>query len=690
MLNSTSKTHKKQSTPAKEPRTSDREKNSTDQQLGAISLEAYAEANCLDPRFLQNLGITTKKNSGQPALRIPYYNQNKTETATRYQFGLDGASRFSWTKESRIIPYGLWKLPELLQCCTVDGGESPYLFLVEGESNAQTMWSHGIPALGIPGINMWKPEWTQYLGGLKVYIWREPGVRGQQFVARIGHDLPDAFIVMPPVGREDINECHMLGDDVPELSVRLRSEAVPFKSIADDTAKADAHEAYRSAEELLRSNILSEFEVLVHELGLVGEIENAKLLYLSVTSRLLEKPVSIIVKGPSSGGKSFTVETVLKTLPQDAFYAISAMSERALAYSQEPLKHRMLVIYEAAGINSEFASYLVRSLLSEGCIRYITVESTEEGLVPREIVREGPTGLIITTTKIKIHPENETRLFSLLVKDDPQQTHKILLMQGQQANGHESAEPGMERWHALQTWLTLGGKRDVVIPFANVLAENTSTNSVRMRRDFGKVLSLIKTCAVLYQLQREQDEQGRIVASIDDYVIVYELVHNLVSETVQSSVSKEIRETVNAVDDLVRSHPKQGYATMTQLANRLRLDKSSVSRRANTAIELGFLNNLEDHKGKSARLILGEKMPSVDTEALPHPDLIRKIMGGGPLPNGATVQHSATQEPDANDEKNIAPTSVSLEQIAYGAPCPDTSRPCLGCGDMAWRERTQS
>ena len=32
-----------------------------------------------------------------------------------------------------------------------------------------------------------------------------------------------------------------------------------------------------------------------------------------------------------------------------AFYALTAMSDRALAYSDEPLKHRHLVTYEAAG-----------------------------------------------------------------------------------------------------------------------------------------------------------------------------------------------------------------------------------------------------------------------------------------------------------------------------------------------------
>jgi hypothetical protein len=104
--------------------------------------------------------------------------------------------------------------------------------------------------------------------------------------------------------------------------------------------------------------------------GLVGEERAIKLIYLAVTSRLCPRIVSVAVKGTSSGGKSYLVERVLSLFPDDATYTLSAMSERALAYSEEPLSHRMLVLFEAAGLAGSFGTYLMRSLLSEGRIRY--------------------------------------------------------------------------------------------------------------------------------------------------------------------------------------------------------------------------------------------------------------------------------------------------------------------------------
>ena len=253
--------------------------------------------------------------------------------------------------------------------------------------------------------------------------------------------------------------------------------------------------------------------------GLVGEERLAKIVYLATTSRLLKKIVSIAVKGPSSAGKSFTVETVLGFFPDSAFYALTAMSDRALAYSEEPVKHRMLVIYEAAGIEGDWASLLVRTLLSEGRIRYETVEKVGDEIKGRMIEREGPTGLITTTTRIKLHPENETRLLSLVATDTPEQTSNVLLALADEEERHVD----VSEWHDLQRWLELG-QREVTIPFGQQLAKLIPPKAVRLRRDFAALLALIRAHALLHQASRRHDERERIVATIEDYAVVRDLV----------------------------------------------------------------------------------------------------------------------------------------------------------------------
>jgi len=371
--------------------------------------------------------------------------------------------------------------------------------------------------------------------------------------------------------------------------------------------------------------ILDLFASNLTRTGVVGEERAAKLLYLVLTSRLLEQPVSAVVKGPSAGGKSYVVDQVVKSFPPSATYVLSAMSERALAYSKEPLSHRVLVLYEAVALQSDFASYLVRSLLSEGCVRYETVEKTKAGIEARLIHREGPTGLIVTTTALRLHPENETRMMSVPINDTPAQTRLVLLHLAQGQHGAVD----LTEWHGLQAWLEANEHR-VSIPYAGKLADLIPPVAVRLRRDFGAVLNLIKANAILHQLSRSRDPDGRVVASLEDYEVVRELVVDLVAEGVEATVSETIRETVSAVEVLAERHSEG--VPITALAQMMKLDKSVVSRRARAARDRGYLDNTETRKGRPARLVIGEPLPE-ELEVLPPAAVLQCCsVDGGDIP----------------------------------------------------------
>jgi hypothetical protein len=69
------------------------------------------------------------------------------------------------------------------------------------------------------------------------------------------------------------------------------------------------------------------------------------------------------------------------------------------------------------------------------------------------------------------------------------------------------------------------------------------------------VRSLIKAHAILHQATRERDTEGRLIATLDDYNAVRELVGEVVSEAVEGTVSAATKETVKAVNDLHKDHP---------------------------------------------------------------------------------------------------------------------------------------
>jgi hypothetical protein len=361
-------------------------------------------------------------------------------------------------------------------------------------------------------------------------------------------------------------------------------------------------------------DVLARLGADVEKAGLVGETNNAKILYLALTSRLFERPASIAIKGVSSGGKSFTVEQVLKFFPPSAYFARTGMSERAIIYSDEDYRHRFIVIFEAAGMNSDMMSYLIRTLLSEGWVVYEVVEKTKEGLRPRRIEKEGPTGLITTTTAPKLHPENETRLLSLGVIDTPDQTRAV--MQALADDDAQANTVSYAQWHALQSWLA-AGQHGVVVPFAATLADLIPPVAVRLRRDFKLLLTLIRAHALLHRGTRQHDPEGRIIATVDDYAAVRELVAKLFAEGIEATVPATIRETVAAVEACAGV----GEISLAALAQRMKLDKSAVHHRVRKAIERGFLVNREEKRGMPARIATADPLPD-EVEILPAPEAL--------------------------------------------------------------------
>ena len=380
-------------------------------------------------------------------------------------------------------------------------------------------------------------------------------------------------------------------------------------------------EAYRqSAPVRAPEDVLSLFVEALRRSGVVGEADTARLVYLILTTRVLARPVSAVLTGASSTGKSWLLGAILTFFPPSAFVTFSGMSARAIVYSPEKLAHRFLVLYEVAGLQSNVATYFLRTLLSEGELKYhITTRASYGGFRSRTITKDGPTGVLMTTTAIEVEPEIRTRLLLIPVTDTPEQTRAVLtqLAQPVTPDGDE-----LRTWRMYQRWID-GAEHRVVLPFASALATLLEPRAVRLRRDFSAVLSLVRAHAILHQEARSRTAAGEIRATLTDYAAVQRLVEPLVAEGVEVSVPPIVRETVVAVRKLAEG--PSGEATLKAVAAELGIDSPAALRRVRLAMAAGFLVNLEARRSCRHRLTLGEPLPARDHSVLPspdHPDLI--------------------------------------------------------------------
>jgi hypothetical protein len=126
----------------------------------------------------------------------------------------------------------------------------------------------------------------------------------------------------------------------PDLDVEQKPEADRDKLIA----------ACQGLEN--KSAILHELSKELKSSGFAGSTQVPAPVYLSMFTRFLDQPVSLLIKGPSGSGKSYALREALKFVPTDAYELYHGMSEKALIYNEGlDLRHRYLIIQEAAGLN---------------------------------------------------------------------------------------------------------------------------------------------------------------------------------------------------------------------------------------------------------------------------------------------------------------------------------------------------
>jgi hypothetical protein len=643
--------------------TTQRSEQGEESPSAGCTLTQYAELKGLPIAFLAGQGLSDISYQGAPAVRIPYFGPDGRELlSVQFRTALhkptDGPDlRFKFKSGNQAVLYGQWKVSEARR--------AGHITLVEGASDCHTLWFHEEPALGFPGANAWKDERdAPLLDDIgTIYLVVEPDAGGEAVKKWLAASrIRDRVrLVQLPREMKDPSALHLAGkadhDAFRETWQRALANAVSWAEVEAKASRATASAAWEQCADLAQQDhILDVFYEALAARGVAGEERAAKLLYLAMTSRMFDRPASVIVKAPSSTGKSFVAEQVAQFFPPEAYSLLTAMSERALVYNDEVLAHRVLIIAEASGFEGGMGNYLIRSLLSEGRLVYPTVEKTPDGLVGRTIEKEGPTGLIVGTTAVSLHAENETRHISLPVTDTPEQTRAVFRALARSLKRKTSSE-NLERWRALQTWLGTLPEPQVDIPYAEDLAELVPPVAVRLRRDFKTLLVLIQTHAFLHHRSRGRDAEGRIVATLDDYAVIRELVADLVAQGVEASVPPIVRETVVAVEALAEANNSalaSDGVPFAALVSHLKLDKSTVSRRVKVALAREYLRNLQEKRGQPMLLSAGAPMPK-DEDILPTVEALQER---------CTVAGVAPQE---------------------GSTPPPPSRTCLRCRMWCWQ-----
>ena len=449
----------------------------------------------------------------------------------------------------------------------------------------------------------------------------------------------------------------------PVQDAAIRGALKP--DVPDEPALSASDEAAGLA--LLRDPALVDCIVRdVASIGVVGEDTNALVGYLAMTSRLLEKPLAILIQSTSAAGKSTLMEGLLSLMPERQRVHYSAMTGQSLFYIGEgDLRHKVLAIAEEEGVRQ--AAYALKLLQSQGAL---TIASTGKDpatgkLVTEEYHVEGPVMLCLTTTAIDIDEELLNRCLVLTINESAEQTAAI-----QQRQRCARTLSGLQtKVHSEQVVLAHRAAQTLLRPLAvvNPFAESLSfaSDRVRLRRDHMKYLTLIDAIALLHQHQRPVrtlEVEGVGVEYIEvtesDIALANRLAHAVMGRSLDE-LPPQTRRVLLALDAWVTQQvgatdtPRSDVRfTRRRVRDVLGLSDTQLRVHLDRLVQLEYVLS---HAGRQGQLYSYSLMFDGDVD-----DAGPQLMGLGVVPKRGTVLGSnptASATPKARTSRGMRATS---------------------------------
>jgi GTPase SAR1 family protein len=362
-------------------------------------------------------------------------------------------------------------------------------------------------------------------------------------------------------------------------------EIVKEKGLAEHKPIFSVERERECLEFLKRPSLLEDIKKEL-DIVIVGENQTKLTLFLLCLSKDFD-PQAIYLVGQSSAGKSYLINQVLDFFPDDCVERFTRSSTHGLEYffKDKDMNGKILVIQEALG--GEEAEGALRPLISKDQkgLRIVTVDFNRQ---PKVIEVKGCPVYLTSTAKVNIEHQMASRVWFLSPDESEEQTSAILHFHAEAAMS--LVEKKSKLRDLIKDSIRLLRPYRIVIPYAKKLAELFPKNKVKYRRDFQKLLTLIRCSAHLHQYQRKT-ENGILYASLQDLIHALIIAGNALKQTLMGLPELSIK-ILNAIKEM----EDEGFERITHatIAGKMNLAEPTVRRFILPLLEEGYVTRNEE------------------------------------------------------------------------------------------------
>jgi hypothetical protein len=395
----------------------------------------------------------------------------------------------------------------------------------------------------------------------------------------VNHTPFDRNRANDPVLRALVDEVHSLSAKVEKPIVRKR---IPAPTTVDQIL------THPHPLELLRATL--------RQGGIVGNLDAAVLGFLTILSRKLNDPLSVMVLGNSAAGKSYPLNQVGNLFHKSALIVRSAVSPKALIYTPAKFEHATLFLQELKAILDESALNVIKGIASEHRILYEVTDSEidEHGNRGTHLIeKNGPTALLLTTAKNALDPELKTRLLLIWVDTGVDQWKRIGMSIGRDGEAMEPIAMNVDPWLEATSIIHDLEVARIRVGFMSTVASLANPVHDRYNRDIKQVRSAIQVHALLCHRQRDIHD-GVIEATVEDYEAVRPLLLATMHEAVRQASPQHAIDVMQAIAELQLA---RADVTVKALADKCGVSRPTMYSWLEPLIDKGHVIKLDHQAG---------------------------------------------------------------------------------------------
>jgi DNA primase len=339
---------------------------------------------------------------------------------------------------------------------------------------------------------------------------------------------------------------------------------------------------------LKQSNLKEILMKKLQQTGIIGEEKNALFLFLILLSHKMKRTLHAMVQGTSGSGKSHLISKVADTMyDQNKIKRFTRVTDKSFYnYGEFDLVNTGIILEDYDGLSEE-AEMAWRELQSNNKLSSSVSQKNEQTgeIHTGEKYVFGPIASLVATTKFRIYEDNESRVFTIAIDESEAQTERVLEYMAKKASKEITTEQEQKIQIELQNMVYLLKPFQVQNPYRLELPKN-----VKHRRRLTQMLhDFIEQVTILYQYQRQKQNEQTLITEVQDLEIAVDLMFNSIVIKADE-LDGILRQFYENLKEYVEKKGKDYEFTQREIRQEFRISKSQNQRYFNELIELEYIH----------------------------------------------------------------------------------------------------